>query len=87
MLSISHGMSWMRPGTELSPFLRVFLLTIPSHTDFHYHTPIVLPLLNTIEKDANQPPFILKREEAVDNVNVGKIMSRLILIYGVCHFN
>ena len=28
MLSFSHEMSWMRSGTELSQFLRVFLVTL-----------------------------------------------------------
>ena len=29
VLSVSHDLSWMRSGAELSYFLRTFLLTLP----------------------------------------------------------
>ena len=33
----SHDMSWMRSGTELSQFLRVFLPTLVHHYHFHHY--------------------------------------------------
>ena len=38
VLSLSHEMSWMRSGTELSQFLRVFLPTLYLRYFFHVST-------------------------------------------------